>query len=148
MTARYCLSTAGCYEQLWLWIPDTVADLLSRSHLVWCCHNWRFFELRHEKVTGLRRWKILKIAIVVLFCSSRRDIVQTGLNNFSSVSRTMLPLVMIDCVSKRWILFLLFVLSQTSHGHDEDAHTLRYTRDNFSMEVGKKNHFIMFYAPW
>ncbi|KYM80458.1 hypothetical protein ALC53_09008 [Atta colombica] len=54
---------------------------------------------------------------------------------------------MIDCVSKRWILLLLFVLSQTSHGHDEDAHTLRYTHDNFSIEVGKKNHFVMFYAP-
>ncbi|KAG5315182.1 TXND5 protein, partial [Acromyrmex insinuator] len=60
----------------------------------------------------------------------------------------MLSLVMIDYVSKRWILFLLFVLSQTSHGHDEDAHTLRYTHDNFSIEVGKKNHFVMFYAPW
>lgn len=50
--------------------------------------------------------------------------------------------------SKRQILFFLFVLSQVSNGHDEDVHTLQYTSDNFSEEIKKKNHFIMFYAPW
>lgn len=49
---------------------------------------------------------------------------------------------------KRQILFLVFILSQVSNGHDEDVHTLQYTSENFSAEIIKKNHFIMFYAPW
>lgn len=51
-------------------------------------------------------------------------------------------------VSKRQILFCLFMLSQVSKGHDEDSHTLQYTNENFSAEIKKKNHFVMFYAPW
>lgn len=50
--------------------------------------------------------------------------------------------------SKRQILFCLFMLSQVSNGHDKDAHTLQYTNENFSTEIKKKNHFVMFYAPW
>ncbi|EZA46706.1 Thioredoxin domain-containing protein [Ooceraea biroi] len=40
------------------------------------------------------------------------------------------------------------MLSQVSSGHDEDVHTLQYTSVNFSSEIAKRNHFIMFYAPW
>ncbi|KAL0113883.1 hypothetical protein PUN28_011311 [Cardiocondyla obscurior] len=51
--------------------------------------------------------------------------------------------------SKRWVVLFLFLLSQMGHSHDEeDVHTFRYTHDNFSTEVGKRNHFVMFYAPW
>lgn len=50
--------------------------------------------------------------------------------------------------SKRQILFFLFMLSQVSNGHDEDVFTLQYTNENFSKEIEKKNHFVMFYAPW
>ncbi|XP_020280048.1 thioredoxin domain-containing protein 5 homolog [Pseudomyrmex gracilis] len=50
--------------------------------------------------------------------------------------------------SKRQILFFLFVLSQVSNGYDEEVHTLQYTSDNFSEKIKKKNHFVMFYAPW
>ncbi|KAL6255752.1 hypothetical protein P5V15_012995 [Pogonomyrmex californicus] len=61
----------------------------------------------------------------------------------------MLSPVIVDFdVSKRRILLLLFVLSQVGHGHEEDVHTLQYTHDNFSEEIGKRNHFVMFYAPW
>ncbi|XP_011159540.1 thioredoxin domain-containing protein 5 homolog [Solenopsis invicta] len=61
----------------------------------------------------------------------------------------MLPFAMANfVVSKHRVLLLLFVLSRTGHGHDEEEHTLQYTDDNFSTEVAKKNHFVMFYAPW
>lgn len=50
--------------------------------------------------------------------------------------------------SKRWILLFLFMLSQVINGHDEDEHTPQYTNENFSAEIKKKNHFVMFYAPW
>ncbi|KAH0945787.1 hypothetical protein HN011_000786 [Eciton burchellii] len=49
---------------------------------------------------------------------------------------------------KQQILLFLFMLSQISSGHDEGIYTLRYTSENFSMEIVKKNHFVMFYAPW
>ncbi|XP_015113214.1 thioredoxin domain-containing protein 5 homolog [Diachasma alloeum] len=32
--------------------------------------------------------------------------------------------------------------------HEDDVHTVQYTEENFSTELPKKNHFIMFYAPW
>lgn len=31
---------------------------------------------------------------------------------------------------------------------DHHVHTVQYTKDNFSSEIKKKNHFVMFYAPW
>lgn len=30
----------------------------------------------------------------------------------------------------------------------EDVFVVKYNKDNFSQETHKKNHFIMFYAPW
>lgn len=50
--------------------------------------------------------------------------------------------------SKRQILIFLFMLSQLSNGHDDNVHTLQYKNENFSTEIKKKNHFVMFYAPW
>lgn len=32
--------------------------------------------------------------------------------------------------------------------HEDEVYTLKYNNDNFSQEIPKKNHFIMFYAPW
>lgn len=51
-------------------------------------------------------------------------------------------------VSKRRILLFVFMLNQVSSGHDEDVHTAQYTNKNFSAEIKKQNHFVMFYAPW
>lgn len=31
---------------------------------------------------------------------------------------------------------------------DEYPHTVKYTEETFPIEIAKKNHFIMFYAPW
>ncbi|KAG5884135.1 hypothetical protein JTB14_021804 [Gonioctena quinquepunctata] len=44
-----------------------------------------------------------------------------------------------------YFLWTFFVLSVAAH---EDVHTIKYTADNFSQEITKKNHFVMFYAPW
>lgn len=46
------------------------------------------------------------------------------------------------------MFLLLFVLSQLGSGHEDDARTVQYTQENFAAELEKKNHFIMFYAPW
>lgn len=32
--------------------------------------------------------------------------------------------------------------------HDDDVYTIQYNTENFSEEMPKRNHFIMFYAPW
>ncbi|XP_046734653.1 thioredoxin domain-containing protein 5 homolog [Diprion similis] len=32
--------------------------------------------------------------------------------------------------------------------HDDDVHTLQYSAETFPVEIAKKDHFIMFYAPW
>ncbi|KAF7992883.1 hypothetical protein HCN44_005227 [Aphidius gifuensis] len=42
-------------------------------------------------------------------------------------------------------LLLKFVVADTD---ENDAHTIQYTDSTFSTEVPKKNHFIMFFAPW
>lgn len=39
------------------------------------------------------------------------------------------------------------MLSQVN-SEQEDVHTVQYNKDNFSTEIKKKNHFVMFYAPW
>uniref|UniRef100_A0A0C9RNX6 Txndc5_0 protein n=1 Tax=Fopius arisanus TaxID=64838 RepID=A0A0C9RNX6_9HYME len=40
------------------------------------------------------------------------------------------------------------LLYNVAIAHEDDVHTVQYTKENFSTEVIKKNHFIMFYAPW
>ncbi|CAH1118772.1 unnamed protein product [Phaedon cochleariae] len=42
-----------------------------------------------------------------------------------------------------WVFMICSVRS-----HEEDVHTIKYTVDNFGQEIAKKNHFVMFYAPW
>ncbi|XP_076239599.1 thioredoxin domain-containing protein pretaporter [Calliopsis andreniformis] len=49
---------------------------------------------------------------------------------------------------KKHILLFIFMLSQVKSEQEETLHTVQYTNDNFSTEIKKKNHFIMFYAPW
>ena len=48
---------------------------------------------------------------------------------------------------KKCIFLFMFMLSQVNSEQDH-VHTIQYTKDNFSTEIQKKNHFIMFYAPW
>ncbi|XP_043515589.1 thioredoxin domain-containing protein 5 homolog [Frieseomelitta varia] len=48
---------------------------------------------------------------------------------------------------KKCIFLFIFMLSQVNSEQDH-VHTIQYTKDNFSTEIQKKNHFIMFYAPW
>lgn len=50
---------------------------------------------------------------------------------------------------KKHILLFIFMLSQVNSEQGDHIHTtMQYTKDNFSTEIQKKNHFIMFYAPW
>lgn len=49
---------------------------------------------------------------------------------------------------KKHILLFIFMLSQVKSEQEETLHTVQYTKDNFSSEIKKKNHFVMFYAPW
>lgn len=32
--------------------------------------------------------------------------------------------------------------------HEEDVYAVQYNAENFATELPKKNHFVMFYAPW
>ncbi|KAJ8945884.1 hypothetical protein NQ318_002725 [Aromia moschata] len=50
----------------------------------------------------------------------------------------------------QFLLCALSVLSlfSTIYAHEEDVHTAKYDTDNFSDELAKNNHFVMFYAPW
>jgi len=57
----------------------------------------------------------------------------------NSQDSTMLAAVFLICA------FSLVGLGAT---HDDDLHTIKYTEDTFPIEVPKKNHFVMFYAPW
>lgn len=43
------------------------------------------------------------------------------------------------------IVFIVFTCVQT---HDSDVYTVQYDTDNYSEEISRKNHFVMFYAPW
>lgn len=45
------------------------------------------------------------------------------------------------------VLSLMFASVVITLAH-EDVYSIKYTTENFSQEVGKKNHFVMFYAPW
>lgn len=45
------------------------------------------------------------------------------------------------------VLYLLMCFLKVS-SHEDDNYTLKYNNENFSVEVPKKNHFVMFYAPW
>ncbi|KOX78633.1 Thioredoxin domain-containing protein 5 [Melipona quadrifasciata] len=58
------------------------------------------------------------------------------------MSANTLNSVMVKC-----IFLFIFMLSQVNSEQDH-VHTIQYTKDNFSTEILKKNHFIMFYAPW
>ncbi|XP_034940753.1 thioredoxin domain-containing protein 5 homolog [Chelonus insularis] len=47
------------------------------------------------------------------------------------------------------MIFIFAVLAlQSATAHDESIHTIQYNEESFLTEVPKKNHFIMFYAPW
>lgn len=46
------------------------------------------------------------------------------------------------------ITTILVALLTVVSSHDEDVHTVQYDTENFSDELAKKNHFVMFYAPW
>lgn len=51
----------------------------------------------------------------------------------------------------RYIVFSfisLLTVVNIVQSHDEDVHTIQYNADTFSVEIPKKNHFVMFYAPW
>lgn len=48
---------------------------------------------------------------------------------------------------KKHILLLIFMLSQVNSEEDH-LYSVQYTKDNFSTEIQKKNHLVMFYAPW
>lgn len=45
------------------------------------------------------------------------------------------------------VISLFLPLISTILAHD-DVYSVKYTTENFSQEIGKKNHFVMFYAPW
>lgn len=48
---------------------------------------------------------------------------------------------------KKYILLFIFMLSQVNSEEDH-LYSVQYTKDNFSTEIQKKNHLVMFYAPW
>lgn len=48
---------------------------------------------------------------------------------------------------KKYIFLFIFMLSQVNSEQDH-VYAIQYTKDNFLTEIQKKNHFIMFYAPW
>ncbi|KAJ8961632.1 hypothetical protein NQ314_005884 [Rhamnusium bicolor] len=49
-----------------------------------------------------------------------------------------------------FLLFLISIIPIFSNifAHEDDIHTFKYNTENFSDQVSKKNHFVMFYAPW
>ncbi|XP_053971858.1 thioredoxin domain-containing protein 5 [Hylaeus anthracinus] len=49
---------------------------------------------------------------------------------------------------KRHIFLFIFMLSQVNSEEEDKVHTVQYNKDNFLSEIKKKNHFVMFYAPW
>ncbi|XP_003700431.1 thioredoxin domain-containing protein pretaporter [Megachile rotundata] len=52
-------------------------------------------------------------------------------------------------MSKKHLFLIVFMLSQVSSQQEEESiQAIQYSKDNFSSEIKKKNHFVMFYAPW
>ncbi|KAF2901047.1 hypothetical protein ILUMI_05103 [Ignelater luminosus] len=51
-------------------------------------------------------------------------------------------------VYRRLALILILTIVNIVQSHDEDVHTIKYDTETFSVELPKKNHFVMFYAPW
>lgn len=45
-----------------------------------------------------------------------------------------------------WLCYISYFF--LSVARCSDIHTVQYTSDTFSVEVPKKNHFVMFFAPW
>ncbi|XP_044758087.1 thioredoxin domain-containing protein 5 [Coccinella septempunctata] len=45
-------------------------------------------------------------------------------------------------------LIILCLNFEHAFGHEEDEYTVQYTVENYAEELPKRNHFIMFYAPW
>lgn len=43
------------------------------------------------------------------------------------------------------VIFSVFICART---HENDVYTVQYNTDNYSEEMPKRNHFVMFYAPW
>lgn len=43
---------------------------------------------------------------------------------------------------------LIVFASNCLANDEEDVYTIQYNADNFGEEIGKRNHFVMFYAPW
>lgn len=49
---------------------------------------------------------------------------------------------------RKSIFLLVLTLIYCGFAHEEDVHTVQYNEETFKEAIGKKNHFIMFYAPW
>ncbi|CAK9797135.1 Thioredoxin domain-containing protein 5 [Anthophora plagiata] len=49
---------------------------------------------------------------------------------------------------KKRIFLLVFLLSQVNSEEEDHVQAVQYTSTNFSTEIKKKDHFVMFYDPW
>ncbi|XP_017883710.1 thioredoxin domain-containing protein 5 [Ceratina calcarata] len=57
----------------------------------------------------------------------------------------------VNCIMlKKYVLLFAFMLSQVNSEENDHVHkhATEYTKDDFSAEIQKKNHFVMFHAPW
>ncbi|XP_051173292.1 thioredoxin domain-containing protein 5 homolog [Leptopilina boulardi] len=46
------------------------------------------------------------------------------------------------------IFLFALTLIYCGFAHEEDVHTIQYNEETFKDAISKKNHFIMFFAPW